>query len=138
MGKLILLHVLNHPNCNLSSDVIDKEQIEDTVNEIWQTILSTNSNIKRTDPSTWINEFWPDKTTKGFLSPPSDMVLKHCWLNRQNPNIYQLFSLLLEKEELSVILDRYGVMRPTSNVKHVNGELIEHPEWKTEDSWFEN
>jgi hypothetical protein len=67
--------------------------------------------VDRNDPSTWNNGQWPteyDLSKGGFLSHFMDVDLPVSWNNRQNPKLYRIFCLLLNRPELWVSFDRYG------------------------------
>jgi len=57
--------------------------------------------------------------------------------NRQNPNVYQAYSKILGTEELFVSVDRFGVMRPTTQVLQKDGvSRVDYPEYGTEEKWL--
>ena len=75
--------------------------------------------MKRDDPSTWEDVNWPTEMglgQGGFLTHYTDVGLPESWNNRQNPKIHKLFSLILQREDLWVKFDRYGMVR-TSKTK---------------------
>lgn len=51
-------------------------------------------------------------------------------MNRQHPNIHKVFATLFKTPYLYVSHDRYGMMRPTKNVKFATG-VKDVPEWKS-------
>jgi len=76
---------------------------------------------------------------------------KQAFLNRQNPNFYNLCKTLIGTENLWASLDRYGIMRPTRGVatgKFTNPVVLrgvavdpalptrDYPEWKTVSQWL--
>jgi len=128
-------------------NVLTPEEIKASVDEIWEheTLLGSNPQIKRNDPQTWTDEFWPTKGGgPGFLDSQNNYATKHVWENRQNPKIYQVFRSLFEslvppaEEErfLQVKIDRFGIMRPTQNITLLDGSVVSHPEWQTKKSWL--
>lgn len=96
-------------------DVLTKDQINLSIDEIWKVIEDQGKGkIKRNDISSWYNEKnWPDKTKKGFIQPFNDFYLQQTWMNRQNPKIVKAFQILFGQDEIVVSRDRYGFMRPT-------------------------
>eukprot|EP00027_Filamoeba_sp_ATCC50430_P014829 CAMPEP_0168567166 /NCGR_PEP_ID=MMETSP0413-20121227/14848_1 /TAXON_ID=136452 /ORGANISM="Filamoeba nolandi, Strain NC-AS-23-1" /LENGTH=413 /DNA_ID=CAMNT_0008599315 /DNA_START=169 /DNA_END=1407 /DNA_ORIENTATION=+ len=104
--------------------------------------------VDRNDPSTWVDALWPGPKRVGFSEVT---VREQGWKNRENENIYNIFSLLLGRKDLWVSIDRYGIMRPTKNVPkgkiapvecrtnvNVNNEEVEvedKPEWRTNRAW---
>jgi hypothetical protein len=77
----------------------------------------------------------------GFISHMSDVSTKMCWENRQHPNVVRLFQLLLQRNDLWVKYDRYGMMRPTKGIamKQNDSEqsliLVDRPEWQSQSNW---
>lgn len=142
-------------------DLIDsRSQIEQTIDEIWNFLRACNPKIDRTDPSTWEDKYWPVFfelkagtvltgislhrsfdliELGGFISPAADVSLKMSWENRQHPNVVRLFQILLEREDLWVKFDRYGMMRPTQGIpmKSDDGSmvLVNRPEWQSKSNW---
>jgi hypothetical protein len=59
----------------------------------------------RDDPRTWDSSTWPPAYAAGFLG--TDVAIGvAAWNNRQNPNIYQIFSNLMRRNDLWVSIDR--------------------------------
>jgi len=48
---------------------------------------------------------------------------EQAWLNRENPNIYQVFSDVMKSKRLWVSVDRYGIMRPTKLKENAEGPI---------------
>jgi hypothetical protein len=138
-------------------DVLSKEEIEDSISEIWDIIECRNGarshdkknidildelhGIKtvlpdRNDSSTWEikTNGWPPLAHLGILggAPSFD---KQSMKNRFNKNIHSLFATLHGTEDLWVSIDRYGVMRPTKDVL-INGEKMDKPTWRTQEKWI--
>ncbi|XP_065179466.1 putative phytanoyl-CoA dioxygenase [Sycon ciliatum] len=80
--------------------------------------------IRRDDPSTWNND-WPPLANAGILGF-LPVFTKQALLNRQNANIYSVYTTLMKRKDLMVSQDRYGLFRPVK----VAGD----PE-KTNDKW---
>jgi hypothetical protein len=103
-------------------NLITDDQINRTIDEMWNTpYLLNRPGIDRSDPSTWENTGkWPtemDLAKGGFLSHFTDVDLTESWQNRQNPSLYKAFSILLDRQDLWVKFDRYGmVFHPHNNV----------------------
>jgi len=116
------------------------EEVTLSVDEIWhsQAGLASCEGVQRDDPATWGEEFWPAPGgSGGFVSPTDDHEVKQMWLNRQKPEIVEVFRNILEGEEkLRVSKDRWGIMRPTKNIKFKDGSVQDRPEWKTAASWL--
>eukprot|EP01100_Stratorugosa_tubuloviscum_P001876 TRINITY_DN1427_c0_g1_i1.p1 TRINITY_DN1427_c0_g1~~TRINITY_DN1427_c0_g1_i1.p1 ORF type:complete len:353 (-),score=94.53 TRINITY_DN1427_c0_g1_i1:3-1061(-) len=113
-------------------DVLNNEQNEKTIREIWN-FIENNSSYKRTNVLSWNTKF-PGIASAGILSI-NPIFLQAALENRQNENIYQVFSCLMERQDLLVNHDRYGFFRPTKNVQIDNSNNIvpqtDFPQWKT-------
>jgi len=72
----------------------------------------------------------------GFVSHYSDVELQWSWNNRQEPNVYRTFSLILGREDIWVRYDRSGIMRATKGIKLKDGTVMDKPEWKTKPNWL--
>lgn len=103
-------------------EAISKEDAQKTLSEVFDIIENTSQGkFKRDDIKTWEN--WTSNGIEkygSFSRPP--VFTKQFLNNRQNKNIYKIFSLLLKYDELVVNHDRGCFYRPTKD----------HPEWKTE------
>lgn len=129
-------------------NVVDENQINKTAEEIWSCkdgTLWEPSGVKRDDPLTWDDPNWMKKfgdVKNGFVNGFSEEELYWSWENRQNPNIYKLFTIILNREDLWVKFDRYGLMRPTKNIRLKNTsatdspKFISRPQWLTEENWL--
>jgi len=106
------------------NNVISHQQIEDTIDEIWTELESgiftrDPSNIKRNDPRTWVDEYWPSAIRRLGLLGGDISSGRRAWENRQNENVYKVFRTLMNKNNLWVSVDRYGMMRPTRSVPQI-------------------
>jgi len=125
-------------------DVVDSEQVTKTVDEIWSCKEGPQwevSCVVRDDPLTWDNNNWMRKfgdVKNGFVNGFSETEVRESWNNRQNPNIYELFCNILGRDDLWVKFDRYGLMRPTKDIKikAPTTRLIDRPEWLTVENWL--
>eukprot|EP01127_Copromyxa_protea_P005205 TRINITY_DN150_c1_g1_i3.p1 TRINITY_DN150_c1_g1~~TRINITY_DN150_c1_g1_i3.p1 ORF type:complete len:344 (-),score=46.68 TRINITY_DN150_c1_g1_i3:72-1103(-) len=101
------------------NNVVTSQEVEDTVDEIWTFLeakewTTTGCKVDRNDSSTWSKDYFPANAV-GILG--SGPAFGPCtWRNRQNPNIYKIFSTIYGTPKLWVSLDRWGLMRPTKNV----------------------
>ena len=110
-------------------DVLTREQIDKSIDEIWR-VIEDQSEARRSDTSSWYENHWPDKTQKGFIQPLNDFYLQQAWINRQNPKIIKAFQLVLGQEEISSSRDRYGFMRPTIvKETRTEGEISTSKNW---------
>ncbi|ETW08606.1 hypothetical protein H310_01150 [Aphanomyces invadans] len=132
-------------------NVLTGAECEASCGEIWD-YLEHNGRVKRDDATTWGNDAWPREVCRngGFvgrfpywkrmkkLDPTFLNKQPQSWRNRQNKVIYEVFSTLLEAEQLWVSIDRYGVMRP-GKVAH---ELLQGVDdeanlnWTTKHDWL--
>jgi len=101
--------------------------------------------VERDDPLTWDNPNWMKKfgdVKNGFVNGFSYEELKWSWENRQSPNIYKLFTIILGRNDLWVKFDRYGHMRPTKQIPLKKARpydppaFIDKPEWLTGEQWL--
>ena len=89
------------------------------------------SNAKKSEISTWTNKNWPAMKEEGILGSPP-VFTRQAMENRQNPNIYHVFSELMGRDDLWVSFDRYGFFRPTLGISmNGSGDLQDFPEWKS-------
>eukprot|EP01120_Amphizonella_sp_Union-15-10_P008870 TRINITY_DN3278_c0_g1_i1.p1 TRINITY_DN3278_c0_g1~~TRINITY_DN3278_c0_g1_i1.p1 ORF type:complete len:375 (+),score=58.03 TRINITY_DN3278_c0_g1_i1:63-1187(+) len=110
-------------------DVITPDECAWTLNEIWEIFEEQNPEFDRNDPDNWL--YWPDNSIVKFGNPSRPPIFTPQFLNnRQNPNIYKVFSLLLQEENLLVNHDRCCLFRPTKNIAFSNGNY-DYPKWKT-------
>jgi len=100
--------------------VVDREQCAKTVEEVKGWLLQS-CNIAMDDVSTW--DKWP-LTQHGF---GECYALPTMWTNRENPNIYNFFSTLLQEPNLWVSVDRVGCKRP--GVIYDGDRAIPKREW---------
>jgi len=126
-------------------NVLEKNEIDTTILEVWETLEKAEKIVNRNDSNTW-----------GFYSPVGILgdlpcSSKQAWRNRQNPKLYRAFSTIMNTKELWVSIDRFGIMRPTENVpigklkeekirkdvKDSNGlECKSMKDWKTVPLWL--
>jgi len=71
--------------------------------------------VDQNDTRTWTDKFWPEGREKGILGWGM-CVGPNAWENRFNENIYEIYSNLMGRKDLWVIIDRFGVMRPTKSI----------------------
>lgn len=111
-------------------DVLTKEEVDLTVNEIWehlrvsaQSLFTEEEDLPHPEkPHTWFKNWCTSK--QGI---PQDLALgRQCWMNRQNPNVYKAFCSILETKELYSSVDRFGILRPTKSVPVSRKFLKEH------------
>jgi hypothetical protein len=121
-------------------DVLNQKECDDTIDDIWNyleqkkwnhflTKLDNAVQISRNDPTTWKNQTWPEMMEEGILGSPP-VFTAQALKNRQNPEVYKVFANLLGRKDLLVNHDRYGLFRPTKNVK-INGKKYSQEQWKT-------
>lgn len=118
------------------SNVLTNEQCERSVDEVWQFLQEMfNKNIDRNQPETWTSH-WPNFSHMGILGNDRWLYPQACD-NRQNPNIYQVFRILFDDDELMTNITRAGLMRPTKNIffPSVN-QTEDREEWKTISEWL--
>jgi ectoine hydroxylase-related dioxygenase (phytanoyl-CoA dioxygenase family) len=115
----------------VTRDVLSQEDCSATLEDIFN-ILETYSGFYRGDIHTWSN--WPADSIERYGSPHKPPIFAPQFLrNRQNPNVYRVFSLLLNEKNLLVNHDRCCFFRPTKAGITPTGQLLEHdmPAWST-------
>jgi len=121
-------------------DVFSPNEITSSIEEIWSSpnLLSSVPSINRNDPETWENDSWPAGGTqsRGFFNSLHEYDDQWMWKNRQKEEIVNVFRNIFGKDQLWVVMDRHGIMRPTKNIKMPDGSLINKPHWKTASSWL--
>ena len=114
------------------SDVLSQNEINLTIDAIWQHDELTSRGVNKYDPSTW-ERCWPRDGSiekRGWISSYDDTICPVSWYNRFNPKITSVFENIWKYtrgtyQDLRVKTDRYGVMRPILN-----------KEWKTLEGWL--
>ena len=111
------------------SDALTEEEADKTLSELFD-CCERNKKFNRWKISTWNN--WPSNSIEvyGNISRPP-LFSKQILMNRQNPRIYKVFSLLLGTDQILHNHDRAGLMRPTKNVDMGRGVTKDMPHWKT-------
>eukprot|EP01117_Protostelium_nocturnum_P008659 TRINITY_DN3109_c0_g1_i5.p1 TRINITY_DN3109_c0_g1~~TRINITY_DN3109_c0_g1_i5.p1 ORF type:complete len:324 (-),score=118.90 TRINITY_DN3109_c0_g1_i5:56-934(-) len=122
------------------NNVLNQEEIDQSLEEVWNTIEKTawgwddKKFVKRDDPSTWENDLWPSAVRRLGILGQGEAIGKMAWKNRQNVNLYKVYSTLMKNEKLWVSVDRWGVMRPTKGISYpIKEKTGEKKEEKKED-----
>jgi hypothetical protein len=118
-------------------DVLTDEQVTKSVDDIWNNCLMKETQVKRDDPITWKPDFgWPNMHHVGILGV--DVATNEtAFENRQNENVYTVFSQLIGRNDLHVSLDRIGIMRPTKGVEcSIDGRKRNFPTYQSIASWM--
>ncbi|KAL6041506.1 Phytanoyl-CoA dioxygenase [Balamuthia mandrillaris] len=137
-------------------NVLDPEDCDRTIDEIWQLVSNSFPGLEKEDPHSW------ERLGKGGAGIVGMDIVDGvmAWTNRQNANLYKAFSLVLGTKKLMVSMDRYGMMRPTKNIpfpsrqeegteekgkkkeeekeeadKEGGLRREDRPEWKTRSAW---
>jgi len=114
--------------------VISAEEADQTVDEVWSSMEKYIPELSRDKPHTWYN--WASLAKVGILGN-MPIMFPQCLQNRQNERVYRAFRALYGKDELTVSMDRIGMMRPTVNVKAIENEPPrDMPPWKTISEWL--
>lgn len=119
-------------------NIIDIKTCNERINEIWEhpALLGINS-IDRNNPLTWTKEYGWYTDDKGFLDLNggySETDLEYYWKIRFNKDLVDVFRTVYN-EDVLLLLDRTGIMRPTMNVQ-INNKKENKPEWRTVKSWL--
>jgi len=111
--------------------VLTPGECDNTLNDVYN-ILEHGPGFHRGDITTWSR--WPNDSIERYGSPQKVPIFTPQFLrNRQNPNVYRVFSLLLNEEDLMVNHDRCCFFRPTKKGLTPNGQILESdmPQWGT-------
>jgi len=112
-------------------DILTPEECEDTISEIFRIFeVDSDRKFKKNDISTWDN--WPSSGIIRYGQPTrAPIFTRQILKNRQNPNLFKAFSILLGSEDLLVSHDRACLFRPTKNVQFPDGSYNDMEHWKT-------
>lgn len=92
-------------------NVLDEEICKQYQQKFWDWYETCNSNIKRTDPDTWVKGKWP-VVSHEVPQHPHISHANFVWEARQEANIIQVFSELWGTSELLVGFCRASLIRP--------------------------
>jgi len=112
-------------------DVLTPQACEETLNEIFS-LLENGTGFIRSNVDTWSR--WPADSIERYGSPHKPPVFLPQFLrNRQNPNVFRVFSTLLHDDKLLVNHDRCCFFRPTKAGTLADGQALskDMPEWGT-------
>jgi len=100
---------------------LNEEECKDTIDDIWN-YLKIQAKIDRNDEKTWENDRWSRTGlwNEGIIGY-DPIFTKRSLLNRQNPNIYKACSIILNRKDLMVNNDRYGLFRATKDPEADDG-----------------
>ncbi|KYQ88466.1 WD repeat protein [Tieghemostelium lacteum] len=115
-------------------DVLTKDDCDKTCSEIFNIIESKSPKFKRNDTSTW-DEFPKEDAIPQYGSPSKPPVFTKQFIhNRTNPNVYKVFSSILQNQDLLTNFDRCCFFRPTKGVLQKDGTVVDKPEWGTKNN----
>src|SRR5262249_55676963 len=109
-------------------DVLSEEECLETYEEVNRLLKEVRPGFDLFDPNTY--DCAPINPNYGVFGH-GPIFARRFLLNRQHPNVYRAFALLLEVPELLVNHDRCAFYRPTRNVRLAGG-VADRPGWKTE------
>jgi len=112
-------------------DILTPQESEDSLAEIFRIFeVESDRKFKRRDIGTW--DCWPSNGIEKYGQPTRTPIFTRQFLmNRQNPNLFKAFTILLGSEDLLVSHDRCCVFRPTKNVEFPDGSYSDMKNWKT-------
>lgn len=105
-------------------NVITNSECYKTCDEIWDI-----SGMKKNRPSTYYNWSKYGKEKQGIPSR-KPIFTPNVMNNRQNENVYKVFSMLLDNEDLLSSHDTCYMTRPTKNVKFENNVIKSVKSWE--------
>eukprot|EP00037_Helgoeca_nana_P008613 m.76649 g.76649 ORF g.76649 m.76649 type:complete len:446 (-) comp19048_c0_seq1:133-1470(-) len=98
-------------------EVVDAEQCQNTVHEVFDHLQTVHPDFDRLDPTT---HHLLSSTTYG-LPAQQAFFTRRCLENRQSPRVLTAMRAVLGVSDILVSHDRWCVYRPT----------LDHPEWRT-------
>jgi hypothetical protein len=108
-------------------DVLNDEEIKETIDEFF---LTFDNGERATDDE--LEQFYADQPFGefGIIGAGPDLKSVAQLNNRQNPKVYEAFSVIFGCQNLIVEHDRLGALRPTFR------ESGEKPNWRTRSKWL--
>lgn len=83
-------------------DILTASECQKSEDEVWE-FIERHSRVKRNEPASY--EYWPALKQLGILG--NDVILsKQMCENRQNPNVYRAFSIVLHDDKILLSLGR--------------------------------
>lgn len=93
-------------------NIVSVVECDFTVDRIWEWLSKYDSNIKRDDPTSWVNHFPYCMGPKGIIQWYSVGQEQFVWDIRQNPNVHRVFAELWQDEDLLVSFDAINIQIP--------------------------
>lgn len=117
-------------------NVLNEQECDKTVDEIWDFLKQFNPQIDRNLPSSW-DKGWPSFKQFGILGNERFVSPQACE-NRQNINVYNSFKTIFQTPFLWTNITRAGLMRPTKDILWdvASNTYCDKPEWKTISEWL--
>eukprot|EP01097_Dermamoeba_algensis_P001214 TRINITY_DN145_c0_g1_i5.p1 TRINITY_DN145_c0_g1~~TRINITY_DN145_c0_g1_i5.p1 ORF type:complete len:293 (-),score=59.05 TRINITY_DN145_c0_g1_i5:180-1058(-) len=113
--------------------ILSDEECEKSQEEVWNFLERCHPHLKKDDPSTW-ETTWPIYSHVS-VSGDTPILSPQMFLNRQNPNIHRIFSVLYGTPKLWVSVDRANLARPTRKVplkvSASEWKLVDKEEWRS-------
>lgn len=92
-------------------NILTEFECNNTINKIWDWLEGLGTGIKRNDPKTWSNEYWPFCIRAGLIQHTmahEDFI----WNVREHPNILYSYSQIYGTDKLLASFGSLGVYRP--------------------------
>jgi len=113
-------------------NVLNDEEIQKTVDGFWN-----DSGMDKNNPKTWEEFFRFQRFGHLGIIGLDSSFAPYLIRNRQNPQVYKAFSIVLKSDKLWVDHDRLGALRPTKNIVFdATSPPVDKPEWRTIDKWL--
>lgn len=127
-------------------NVVSSEDADATVSDVWDQLEKESKGaVKRDDTTTWYDIMGRQLVSRTGLVGNHVTSSAIAWKNRENPNLYEVFSNCIGEKELHVSVDRTGLMLPTKNVSFTvtdedTGEktttVVDMDQWRTQSKWI--
>lgn len=109
VGNNESLIFLNNFGFIVVKDILSGEECQKTIDEMFDYLETAHSGFERNNFATWSK--W--KYLSFGMCSKKPIFSKQIMMNRQNPNIYKVFSTLLENERILINHDRWAIYQPT-------------------------
>lgn len=110
-------------------DLLQEDESEKLINEIWEYMGNLNNNIRREKSETWRNDNWPPNIHGIFKKYGAHS--KFMWDIRSNKKLLNIYRQLWGTDDLSVSFDGFAMIRPIE-LKYVRSKAKnkeEIPNW---------
>jgi hypothetical protein len=120
-GVVVIHNCLSEVECQRSED------------EVWDHLFR-HYKVLRDDPTTWETGKWPALHRLGILGM-APVLSPQLEANRKSEIIRGVYRALFRCRNVISAKERIGMMRPTKNVKYLDGSVQDKPDWESAGCW---